>query len=81
MVMPADRVAADRIRVPLESPATPNVTVVVAEEDEDPAGEACRERDVGERPADEVVAPVRGPVDDGMEAGEQHEGERTTLGG
>ena len=49
--------------MPLHPPAAVDVAVVVSQEEVDEAQETRRERDVGERTADEVVATVRRPVE------------------
>ena len=49
-----------------------DVAVVLPQEEIEPAEECRRERDVGERPADEVVAALHRPVDQVMQA-ERHE--------
>ena len=66
MVFLADRMPVNGMWVPLKPPAAMNVAVVLAPPQHDGADERRQERDVGQRPADEVVAPVRGPVNDLM---------------
>ena len=58
VVLLADGMAVVRMRVPGETPAAVDVAVVVAQEEVHEAREPGRERDIGERAADEVV-PVR----------------------
>lgn len=69
VVLLADWMAMIGVRVPLQSPATVYVTVVLAEEEEEGAGERRHECDVGERAADEVVTALHRPVDQVVQAG------------
>src|SRR5437588_4981103 len=48
------------MRVPLQAPAAVDVAVVFSQPEVQGAGESRDERDVGERPAHEVVAALRG---------------------
>src|SRR5437660_6631560 len=67
------RVDVIRMRVPLQTPATADVTVVSSPPKDQRAEKGRNERDVGERPADEVVTAVRGPMDQVMQArGNEH---------
>jgi hypothetical protein len=70
-------VAVDRVGVPLQAPAAVDVAVVFSQPEVQRASEGRDERDVGERPAYEVVAAVRGPVDQVVEAG--HDEHRVRL--
>lgn len=77
MVRSADRVAVVGMRMPLHSPAAADVTVVSPQEEVERARKRCDQRDVSERPADEVVAPMGWPVNEGVERVRQHH--RTSL--
>lgn len=57
-----------RMRVPLQTPATADVTVVSPPPKDQRAEKRRDDRNVGERPADEVVAAVSGPMDQVMQA-------------
>jgi PPOX class probable F420-dependent enzyme len=70
MVGPADRVTMLRVRVPLQPPAAVHVAVVPPPPEDHAARERGDERDVRQRPADEVVAAVGRPVDDAVKGGE-----------
>ena len=72
MVLLAHGMTVIRVRMPLQAPATVDVAVVLPPPEIKRANKGRRERDVGERPADEVVAAVRRPVDEVMESG-KHE--------
>jgi hypothetical protein len=69
-------VAVDGVGVPLQAPAAVDVAVVFSQPEVQRAGEGRDERDVGERPAYEVAAAVRGPVDQVVEAGHDEHGFR-----
>jgi hypothetical protein len=56
-------VVMDGVGVPLQAPAAVDVAVVFSQPEVQRADERRDERDIGERPAYEVVAAVRGPVD------------------
>ena len=68
VVLLADRVAVVRVGVPLHAPAAIDVAIVLPEEEVKRAGERRHERDVGERPADEVVAALHRPMDHVVQA-------------
>src|SRR5262245_18549746 len=70
MVHAAHRVTVLWMRMPLEPPAAVDVAVVPPPPQDDGAGEGGDDRDVGQRPADEVVAALRRPVDDPVQAGD-----------
>jgi hypothetical protein len=61
VVLLAHRVPVVRMRVPCHAPAAMDVAVVSPQEEVQGAGERRDERDVGERPAHEVVAALRRP--------------------
>ena len=68
VVLPTHWVAVLGMGVPLQAPAAVDVAVVFPQPEVQRAGESRDERDVGERPAHEVVA-VRWPVDQVVQAG------------
>ena len=72
-------VAVDRVGVPLQAPAAVDVAVMFAQPEVQRAGESRDERDVGERPAYEVVAAVRGPVDQVVQVGHDEHAVQATL--
>ena len=79
VVLLAHRVAVVRVRVPLHAPAAVDMAVVLPQEEVQRAHEGRQERDVGERSADEVVAAVRRPVDQVVEADcDRHRGQATS---
>ena len=76
VVLLAHRVPVDGMRVPLQAPASVHVTVVPPEPDIQRPDEGGDERDVGERTADEVVAPAGRPVEQVVQAGRDGHGSR-----
>ena len=67
----ADRMAVDRVRVPLQTPTPKDVAVVPSPPQDQRARDCRNEGDVGERAADEVVATVSRPMDDAVHARDQ----------
>ena len=67
VVFLADGVAVVRVGVPLQPPTAMDVAVVTAQPEVQRAHEGRDERYVGEWAADEVVAAVRRPVDQGVQ--------------
>ena len=72
VVFLAHRVAMGGMGVPFHSPAALNMAVVLAEKEVQRARESRDERDVGKRPADEVVTAVRRPVNPVVQTGKRH---------
>ena len=73
VVLLAHRMAMVGMRVPLQTPASVDVAVVPPQPEVQRAGERRDQRDVRERPADEVVAALRRPMDQVVEArGDEH---------
>jgi hypothetical protein len=71
-------VAVDRVGVPLQAPAAMDVAIVFSQPEVKRANEGRDERDVRERPAHKVVAAMRGPVDQVLQAGhDEHAGQAT----
>jgi hypothetical protein len=79
VVLLADWMTVHRVRVPRQSPATVDVAVVSPKPEIEAPDEGGDERDVGERPAHEVVATVHRPVQYMVEACHEH-GRRLLLG-
>jgi hypothetical protein len=76
-VMPfTHRVAVDWMRVPLKPPAPMDVAVVPTPPEIQRGEESRDERDVGERPADEVVTPVRRPMEQVVQVDREEHAER-----
>ena len=68
VVLLTHRVAVDGMGMPLQSPAVRDVAVVLPQPEVQRASEGRNERDVGERPAHEVVAALCRPVDQVVQA-------------
>jgi hypothetical protein len=68
VVLPTHRMAVIWMGVPRQSPTAVDVTVVLAQEEVQRACKSRDERDVRERPAHEVVAALRRPVDQVVQA-------------
>ncbi len=79
VVLLANRVPVIRMRVPCHAPAAMDVAVVSPQEEVQGAGERRDERDVGERPAHEVVAALRRPMDQVVEADRDKHAARLPL--
>jgi hypothetical protein len=76
VVLLAHRVPVDGMRVPLQAPASMHVTVVPPKPEIQRPGKGGDECDVGERTADEVVAPAGRPVEHVVQAGRDGHGSR-----
>ena len=68
MVLLAHRMAVIGVGMPLQPPAAVDVAVVLPQPEVQRAREGCDQRDIGKRPADEVVAAPRRPMDQVMQA-------------
>jgi hypothetical protein len=71
MMLLTDWMTMDGMDVPLEPPTATDVAVVLSQPEVKSGGERRDQRDVGERPAHEVVTAVRGPMDYGMKVGDE----------
>jgi hypothetical protein len=81
MMLLTDWMTMDGMDVPLEPPTATHVAVVLSQPEVKSGGERRDQRDVGERPAHKVVTAVRGPMDYGMNAGdEEHARPRLAFG-
>jgi len=79
VVLLTNRVAVDGMGVPLQAPTAADVAIVFPQPEVQRAREGSDERDIGERPAHEVVATVRGPVDQVVQIGyDGHAGQATS---
>ena len=68
MVLLAHRVPVNGMGMPLQAPAAVDVTVMSPQPEIQRADNRRDERDVGKRPADEVVTASRGPVEQVVQA-------------